>query len=103
MSKSVVAAYDAYPLTKKNMCNLETNARRVGFQQGYEQCQKDFMEKACKFLEDRIGIEQKIEVNENGEPLADSYIAYCVARKAEADKVIQLFCRYMEYEKGEKK
>lgn len=56
------------------------------------------IEKACKFLDDRIGIDQKIEVNENGEPLADSYTAYCVARKQEAERIIKLFKQYMERE-----
>lgn len=56
------------------------------------------IDKTCKFLDDRIGIDQKIEVNENGEPLADSYIAYCVARKQEAARIINLFKQYMERE-----
>lgn len=63
-----------------------------------EWLKKMMIEKACEFLDDRIGIDQKIEVNENGEPLADSYIAYCVARKQEAERVIKLFKQYMERE-----
>lgn len=42
MSKSVVAAYNAYPLTNENKCNNEINARRLGFQQGYEQAEKEY-------------------------------------------------------------
>ena len=42
MNKSVVAAYNAYPLTNENKCNNEINARRLGFQQGYEQAEKEY-------------------------------------------------------------
>ena len=41
MSKAVEKAYKAYPLTKDNRLNHERNAKRVGFQQGYEQAEKD--------------------------------------------------------------
>lgn len=42
MIKSVVAAYNAYPLTNENKNNNEINARRLGFQQGYEQAEKEY-------------------------------------------------------------
>ena len=41
MSKAVEKAYKAYPLTEDNHLNHERNAKRVGFQQGYEQAEKD--------------------------------------------------------------
>ena len=41
MSKAVEKAYKAYPLTEDNHLNHEWNAKRVGFQQGYEQAEKD--------------------------------------------------------------
>jgi hypothetical protein len=41
MSKAVEKAYKAYPLTEDNRLNHERNAKRVGFQQGYEQAEKD--------------------------------------------------------------
>lgn len=48
--KSVEAAYKAYPLTDDYMNHPETNAKRVGFQLGYEQCEKDLIDKACEWL-----------------------------------------------------
>lgn len=42
MIKSVVAAYNAYPLTNENKNNNEINARRLGFQQGYDQAEKEY-------------------------------------------------------------
>lgn len=41
MSKAVEKAYEAYPLNESNRYNHEWNAKRVGFQQGYEQAEKD--------------------------------------------------------------
>jgi len=41
MSKAVEKAYEAYPLTEDNRLNHERNAKRVGFQQGYDQAEKD--------------------------------------------------------------
>lgn len=41
MSKAVEKAYEAYPLNEENHLNHEWNAKRVGFQQGYEQAEKD--------------------------------------------------------------
>ena len=41
MCKAVLKAYEAYPLTESNRYNHEINAKRVGYQQGYEQAEKD--------------------------------------------------------------
>ena len=41
MSKAVEKAYEAYPLNESNRLNHNWNAKRVGFQQGYEQAEKD--------------------------------------------------------------
>ena len=41
MSKAVEKAYEAYPLNVANRLNHEWNAKRVGFQQGYHQAEKD--------------------------------------------------------------
>ena len=53
-------------------------------------------EKVCKWISERIGIDQKIETNSNGEPLADSYIAYCIARQNAADTMIKDLRKAME-------
>jgi hypothetical protein len=41
MCKAILKAYEAYPLTQSNRYNHELNAKRVGYQQGYEQAEKD--------------------------------------------------------------
>lgn len=42
MSKiAIEKAYDAYPLNESNRYNNEWNAKRVGYQKGYEQAEKD--------------------------------------------------------------
>jgi hypothetical protein len=41
MSKAEEKAYEAYPFTAENRLNHEWNAKRVGFQQGYHQAEKD--------------------------------------------------------------
>lgn len=41
MKNSIEAAYKAYPLTDENKNNTNINAKRVGFQQGYEQAEQD--------------------------------------------------------------
>ena len=46
----VVKAYEAYPLTDVNKYNIEINSKRLGYQQGYEQCEKDFLEKLYVYL-----------------------------------------------------
>ena len=42
MSKiAIEKAYDAYPLNESNRYNNEWHAKRVGYQKGYEQAEKD--------------------------------------------------------------
>jgi hypothetical protein len=41
MSKAGEKAYKAYPLTEDNRLNHERNAKRLGFQQGYEEAEQD--------------------------------------------------------------
>lgn len=53
-------------------------------------------DKVCKWISERIGIDQKIEINSDGEPLADSYIAYCIARQNAADTMIKDLRKAME-------
>ena len=50
MSKSVVEAYNAYPMTDVNRYNVEINSKRAGFQQGYEKGTTDAAQAAVDFL-----------------------------------------------------
>ncbi len=51
MSKRAIEkAYDAYPLNESNRYNNEWNAKRVGYQKGYEQAEAETIERACEWL-----------------------------------------------------
>lgn len=50
MAKSVVEAYNAYPLNDVNKYNVGINSKRVGFQQGYEKGTKDTVDAVIQFL-----------------------------------------------------
>lgn len=56
-----------------------------------------FIEKACKFISDRVDIPFNVECS-NGEPLADSYIKYASSRLEAANKIIEDFKNYMKGE-----
>ena len=56
-----------------------------------------FVEKACKFISDRVDIPFNVECS-NGEPLADSYSKYASARLEAANKIIDDFRNYMRGE-----
>lgn len=51
MSKRAIEkAYVAYPLDATNRHDIRLNANRVGYQQGYEQAEKDTIERAAKWI-----------------------------------------------------
>ena len=51
MSKRAIEkAYETYPLDESNRYNHELNAKRVVFQQGYEQAEKDTIERVVEWL-----------------------------------------------------
>ena len=54
-----------------------------------------FIEKAVKFLKDRVDIPYDIKTNEKGEPYADSYIDYATKRLEAENKFIENFKNYM--------
>ena len=57
-----------------------------------------FIEKARKWFIKRTNISQEIETNEDGEPLADSYIKYAKARLDAANEIFESFKKYMKGE-----
>ena len=57
--------------------------------------QDAFIEKACKFISDRVDIPFNVECS-NGELLADSYIKYASSRLEAANKIIEDFKKYMK-------
>ena len=51
MSKRAIEkAYEAYPLNATNQYDIRLNANRVGYQQGYEQAEKDTIERVVSWL-----------------------------------------------------
>ena len=56
---------------------------------------KEFSEKAVKWLRDRVNISYDVETNEDGEPMADSYIDYAKKRLEAANEIIKEFIKSM--------
>jgi hypothetical protein len=57
-----------------------------------------FIERAKEWFIEHINIPQDVETNEDGEPLADSYIKYAKARLDAANEMFENFKTYMEGE-----
>jgi hypothetical protein len=55
-----------------------------------------FIEKAVKFLKDRVDIPYDIKTNGKGEPYADSYIDYATKRIEAENKFIEDFKKAMK-------
>jgi len=57
-----------------------------------------FIEKAKEWFIEHVNIPQDVETNDDGEPLADSYIKYAKARFDAANEIFENFKNYMEGE-----
>ena len=66
-----------------------------GYKSGYMCGAKEFTEKAIKWLRDRVNIPYDVETNEDGEPMADSYIDYAKKRLEAANEIIEEFIKSM--------
>lgn len=74
---------------------IEEIAYGRGYKSGYMLGAKEFTEKAVNWLRDRINIPYSVETNEDGEPLADSYIEYAKKRLEAANEIIEEFIKVM--------
>lgn len=54
------------------------------------------IEKAVKWLSDRIHINQEVECNEDGQPYAASYLDYCEKRLKAVEEITNDFRKTME-------
>ena len=72
---------------------VEEVAYGRGYKSGYMLGAKEFSEKAVNWLRDRINIPYEVETNEDGEPMADSYIDYSKKRLEAANKIIEEFIK----------
>lgn len=62
----------------------------------YREAEEEILAKAVMWFRDHINIDQNVETNEDGEPMADSYIQYAKARLAEADRIAEEFKKYIK-------
>ena len=95
-------ALEKYPIiTRPSILDygkmVDVNAtERKRFIEAYNEGVNDTMEKVCRWLKDSVTIDKKVEVNEEGEPLAGSYIDYAIERLKVAEMVVEEFKRYMK-------
>ena len=57
-----------------------------------------FIERAKAWFIEHINVSQNIETNEDGEPLADSYIKYAKSRLNAANEIFEDFIKYVKGE-----
>lgn len=104
MSKeSILNAYKAFPseteIVTDPICkdNIHEFCREI-YEEGYVKGAKNTIEKAVEWLKAHIDIPKDVAVNENGEPLADSYISYAMERLETANRIVEDFKSAMEQE-----
>ena len=74
---------------------IEEVAYGRGYKSGYMCGAKEFTEKAINWLRERVNIPYDVETNEDGEPLAGSYIDYAKKRLEVANEIIDEFLKFM--------
>ena len=74
---------------------VEEVAYGRGYKSGYMLGAKEFSDKAVTWLRDRINIPYDVQTNEDGEPMADSYIDYAKKRLEVANEIIEEFLKFM--------
>lgn len=57
---------------------------------------RTMLDRACEWLRFRVSVDVPIETNENGEPLADSWIKAQMERAKAAEELIREFKQAME-------
>lgn len=61
-----------------------------------QKTKKQIIDRAVKWLSDRIHINQKVECNEDGQPYAASYLDYCEKRLKAVEEITEDFKKAME-------
>ena len=69
---------------------------RAGFISGAGWADQTMLDKACEWLKFRVCVNMPIETNENGEPLADSWIKAQMERVKAAEEFIAEFRQAMK-------
>ena len=74
---------------------IEEVAYGRGYKAGYMLGSREMYDKAEQWLKDRINIDQDVETNEDGEPMARSYIDYAMKRLEAANEIAKQFKQSM--------
>jgi hypothetical protein len=74
---------------------MEDVAYGRGYKAGYMLGSREMYDKAEQWLKDRINIDQNVETNEDGEPMARSYIDYAMKRLEAANEIAKQFKQSM--------
>lgn len=80
---ATVKAYEAYPLTDVNKYNLEINSKRVGYQQGYEQCLKDMFEQIQAYFDENF--------HTRNEVVKHFVVSNCEANLQDIQKITEVY------------
>lgn len=83
------SAFDENAILSDNDMNVEVLKDYVEYIPVYRI--KELLNNACKWLHDRVSIAQEIETNEDGEPLAESYINFAKRRIDTANYITKEF------------
>lgn len=67
-----------------------------GYCLGAAYADRTMLDRACEWLRFRVSVDVPIETNENGEPLADSWIKAQMERAKAAEELIAEFRQAME-------
>ena len=86
-------AYDDLAILYDNEYDEEALKDYVEYVPAYRL--KELLDHACRWLHERVNIPEEVETNEDGEPLASSYIDYAKKRCEAADEVVKEFREQM--------
>ena len=92
MNRIEKEALDRFP----ESMNLCATAQREGFVMGANWWQEQLLNKAKVWFNEHANIPYEVQTNEDGEPLADSYIDYCKKRLEAGNEMFEAFKAFVE-------
>lgn len=97
MSNAHKFALKKYPVKViKSECSIDVNAnKRKMAEKIYKDAEDEIISRAAQWLMDHIGVPGEVETNEDGEPLAMSYIEHAKRRIEVANEIIEDFKNFM--------
>lgn len=88
------AGEEAWYIADTSQTKEEAAIRGYCLGAAYADC--TMLDRACEWLRFRVSVDVPIETNENGEPLADSWIKAQMERAKAAEELINEFRQAME-------